>query len=94
VKEIVNMTDNDLTKLAADAAQALQGVTPGPWRWDTRGFVGPESTEDDQSFGMICDEVAECTYSDGAKNANARFIAFARAWVPEAAAALTEGTPE
>jgi hypothetical protein len=38
---------------------------------------------------MICDEVAECNYSDGRKEANARFIAFARAWVPEAAAALT-----
>ena len=51
--------------------------TPGPWSWNVRGFVGPASTEDDQSFGMICDEVAECTYSNGCKEANARLIAAA-----------------
>ena len=77
------------TDLCEQANKALQGVTEGPWAWNVRGFVGPASTEDDQSFGMICDEVAECNYSDGRKEANARFIAFARAWVPEAAAALT-----
>lgn len=66
----------------AEAGKVLEGVTPGPWAWNTRGFVGPASTEDDQSFGMICDEVAECTFSDGAKEANSRFIAWCREGVP------------
>ena len=64
----------------------LKDVTPGPWHWNVRGFVGPISTDDDQSFGMICDEVAECTFSNGSKESNARFIAAARDLVPALAA--------
>lgn len=67
---------------ADEAMKALEGVTPGPWHWNVRGFIGPASTEDDQSYGMICDEVAECTFSNGSKEANARFIAWCREGVP------------
>lgn len=27
--------------------------TPGPWFGDNSGAIGPKSTEDDQSYGMI-----------------------------------------
>lgn len=74
--------------LAADAAQALQGVTDGPW-------------EDDGTSSLFHDKDLVCIVTNNRGNdygqdltdeeceANARFIAFARAWVPEAAAALT-----
>jgi hypothetical protein len=75
------------TTLAADAAQALQGVTEGPWavhcdpcHYDTASDV---KSNCGNLFAMV---------GGGAKwqeqEANARFIAFTRAWVPEAAAAL------
>lgn len=79
---------SDHAELIARAESALEGVTEGPWHWNVRGFVGPASTEDDQSFGMICDEVAECTHSGGAMGANARFIATSRDLIPALIAAL------
>jgi hypothetical protein len=76
------------TTLAADAAQALQRVTEGPWAVHC----------DPCHYDTASDVKSDCgnlfaSVGGGAKwqeqEANARFIAFARAWVPEAAAALT-----
>lgn len=88
------MTLERIAETRADTSTAviealLKDVTPGPWHWNVRGLVGPVSTDDDQSFGMICDEVAECTFSNGSKEANARFIAAARDLVPAITAQLT-----
>jgi hypothetical protein len=80
------MTNPDITP--AGIANALEGVTDGPWAWNARGFVGPVSREDDQSYGMICDEVAECNHCDGAQDMNARFVAYARNALPLIAARL------
>lgn len=74
------MTKIDTSREAIE--KILEGVTPGPWDWSSRGFVGPVSTEDDQSFGMIGDVVAKCNFSGGAMEYNANFIAAARELVP------------
>jgi len=86
--------DNDTATLIARAQAALEGTTPGPWHWNVQGFVGPVSTDDDQSFGMICDEVAEVTFSGGCKEANARLIASAPTLIADMAAALTAQAAE
>jgi hypothetical protein len=76
------------TDLCEQADKALQGVTEGPWavRCDPCHYDTASDVKSDcgNLFAMV---------GGGAKwqeqEANARFIAFARAWVPEAAAALT-----
>jgi hypothetical protein len=66
------------TTLASDAAQALQGVTEGPWLvWS--GNICTEENTETAIFALYQDT----------PDADERFVTFARAWVPEAAAALT-----
>jgi hypothetical protein len=80
--------------LAAEAAQALQGVTEGPWAVCGDG-TRVKPIPFDMFFRPIAETSAELHWEDGNwvrkddGQANASFIAFARAWVPEAAAALT-----
>lgn len=58
------------------------GPTPGPWKANTSGEIGPISREDDQSFGMIL-PVAFAEFENS--EANLRYIA---AYHPEAIRAL------
>ena len=80
--------------LVKRAREVLEGTTPGPWHWNVQGFVGPVSTDDDQSFGMICDEVAEVTFSGGCKESNARLIASAPTLIADMAARIEALTAE
>jgi len=68
-------------------AALLDGVTAGPWAYNSHREVGPLHTEDDQAFGMICDPVCEVNF-DADHIGNARFIAAARDLVPTLAAEL------
>jgi hypothetical protein len=70
-------------------AKVLEGVTPGPWAYNTHREVGPLHTGDDQAYGMICDAVCEVNF-DADHLGNARFIAWAREAVPAIAAERDE----
>jgi len=70
-------------------AEMLEGVTPGPWAYNTHREVGPLHTGDDQAYGMICDAVCEVNF-DADHLGNARFISWAREAVPALAAKLAE----
>ena len=69
--------------LAAEAEQVLQGVTEGPW-----GFIPAGNRPDVCQKGKWVDGYI-CAVESQNFAADAAFIAFARAWVPEAAATLT-----
>ena len=71
------MTDTTTQAVTA----LLDGVTPGPWAYNTHREVGPMHTGDDQAWGMICDPVCEVNFS-ATHMGNARFIAAARDLVP------------
>jgi hypothetical protein len=77
--------------LAAETEQALQGVTPGPWKaayskWEPDNFI---VQTDHPCRRVLAQFDGDGDGPDDQSLADARFIAFARAWVPEAAAALT-----
>ena len=72
------------TELCAQAEKALEGVTEGPW--DANGSA--VNTKPDESAVSVC--VSMGTRNRREAEANARFIAFTRAWVPAAAAAIRE----
>ena len=71
------MTDTTTQAVTA----LLDGVTPGPWAYNTHREVGPMHTGDDQAWGMICDPVCEVNFS-ATHMGNTRFIAAARDLVP------------
>lgn len=73
------------TDLCVEADQALQGVIKGPW--DANGSA--VNTKPDESAVSVC--VSMGTRNRREAEANARFIAFTRAWVPAAAAAIRKG---
>lgn len=83
--------------LVERAEAALEGVTPGPW------LIGNlESYEGDTGIAFrrvyfpttAEDEVQEAHVRGDNCDANARFIAFARQWVPKAAARLSALTAQ
>lgn len=81
---------DDIERLIAEAEAALKGVTPG--EWSVPGQPDKVCAEGYTKSGFAKTVATVATPSWMGPNeawANARFIAFARAWVPEAAAALT-----
>lgn len=70
------------TDLCAQADKALEGVTEGPWS----KYISV--VEDARGYNVA--DLSICVHDEDAIFANATFIAFARAWVPAAAAAIRE----
>lgn len=58
-----------LVALAVAIRDDAEKATPGPWRSNSVGEVGLVSNEDDQSWGMIVDVVAQCQWPNAADNA-------------------------
>lgn len=82
--------------LVAQATAALEGVTEGPWTADVTDpsdvvVWGQEAqTGDDYLIGNVASaRVQNVAVVFDVDTANARFIAFARQWVPEAAARIS-----
>ncbi len=72
------------TDLCAQAEKALEGVTEGPWEFIPAGNRPDVCRQGKWVDGYICAVESQNFVED------ARFIAFTRAWVPAAAAAIRE----
>ncbi len=70
------------TDLCEQAEKALKGVTDGPWENGIDTVILPPEGPAVALMGIHC--------PPNTRAANARFIAFTRAWVPAAAAAIRE----
>jgi hypothetical protein len=80
-------------ELCAQAEKALEGVTEGPWfPGGVNGGGRPTLVYcDDATGSAVADTVLQFVHRrEGECEANATFIAFTRAWVPAAAAAIRE----
>lgn len=73
--------------LAAQATAALEGVTEGPWEADANENGAFTIDAFDGNTRILCSRAPWPSYAK-ASQANARFIAFTRQWVPEAAARI------
>lgn len=86
------------TDLCGQAEKALEGVTEGPWESSADSDPLPYnvmprvySNPSGGALGAtLLAEVGNLTLDQDEWEANARFIAFTRAWVPAAAAAIRE----
>jgi hypothetical protein len=81
------------TDLGEQADKALEGVTEGPWfPGGVNGGGRPTLVYcDDATGSAVADTVLQFVHRrEGECEANANFMAFTRAWVPAAAAAIRE----